>query len=323
MSLNEEQQARFDRDGYVLLEGVLDPERDLDPVLAEYERVLDRLASELYEAGSISTTYAELPFQERLTRVYAESGRVHAQYFDFSLPQRNVTEDTPMWTGPAVFRLLRHEALLDAMESLIGAEIFSNPVQHVRLKPPEHLVPRDAQGRVQLGATPWHQDNGVVTEEADETQTITVWFPLLHATEEMGALKVVPGSHREGLLAHCPSKGAGGLHVPSRLFRPEEGRALPMRRGSVLLMHRRTLHSSLPNTSDQVRCSLDLRYHPTGQPTGRSAFPGFVARSRRDPASELRDPTAWTRLWKEARRAMASTEQGKFNRWDPNAAVCA
>ena len=55
-------------------------------------------------------------------------------------------------------------------------------------------------------------------------------------------------------------------------------------------------HSSLSNNSDDVRVSLDLRYNPTGQPTGRPEFPGFVARSRRDPSSELRDPEAWKQL---------------------------
>ena len=46
-----------------------------------------------------------------------------------------------------------------------------------------------------------------------------------------------------------------------------------MRPGSVLLMHQRTIHSSLENlTDDQVRISLDLRYQPIGQATGRPAF---------------------------------------------------
>jgi phytanoyl-CoA hydroxylase len=79
-------------------------------------------------------------------------------------------------------------------------------VQHVRLKPPERLVPKDpTTGQIQLGAPPWHQDNGVVTEDADETDMITVWFPLTEATIENGCLAVAPRSHTEGLLPHCPA----------------------------------------------------------------------------------------------------------------------
>ena len=38
-------------------------------------------------------------------------------------------------------------------------------------------------------------------------------------------------------------------------------------------MHKHTIHGSLPNVSDEIRWSLDLRYNPTGQPTGRPEFP--------------------------------------------------
>jgi len=185
--LNPEQVAQFKNEGYLIVEGLLDPVVDLDPVIAEYEAVLDRLARELAAAGAIGSIYADLPFSERLVQVYRESGKVHAQYFDFSLPQDGVRVDTPFWTGPAVFNTIRSERILDAIQSLIGPEIYSNPVQHVRLKPPERLTPKDANGVVQLGATPWHQDNGVIRDEADDSDIITVWFPFTDVTEENGS----------------------------------------------------------------------------------------------------------------------------------------
>jgi ectoine hydroxylase-related dioxygenase (phytanoyl-CoA dioxygenase family) len=228
-----------------------------------------------------------------------------------------------MWVGPAVFRALRNERLLDAVESLIGPEIYSNPVQHVRIKPPEHLTPKDPKtGRVQLGATPWHQDNGVVLPEADDTEMLTAWFPLLDATVENGCLQVVPYSHRDGLLHHCP--GGTGLHVPEHLF--EAGRAvpIPLKRGGVLFLTSRTCHSSLSNNSNDVRWSFDLRYNPIGQPTGRGAFPGFIARSRSHPETELRDPQAWEELWYDTRRRMAAENYDRpFNRWSAEHPVCA
>src|SRR2546421_614228 len=131
--LTATQVRQFWDDGYVSVDGLLDPKSDLDPVIHEYEAVLDRLAGELHAAGA-----------------------VQAQYFDFSLPTAP-TPDTPMWVGPAVFWALRNEHILDAVESLIGGEIYSNTVQHVRIKPPESLCPKDANGNPQLAATPWHQ----------------------------------------------------------------------------------------------------------------------------------------------------------------------
>ncbi len=326
--LTQAQVAHFEEQGYLVVSDLFDPEQDLDPVIEEYGAVLNRLAQDLYDKGELSSTYDGLPFGDRLTKIYAESGKVHAQYFDFSLPQKNVQADTPMWVGPQVFWLLRNEKLLDAVESLIGPEIYSNPVQHVRLKPPEHLCPiNEETGRVQLGATPWHQDNGVVTPEADETDMLTVWFGLWDATIENGCLEVVPKSHREGLLQHCyakPGMSRGfGRHIPDRFMRADDSVPIPLKQGSVLFFHRLNCHCSLPNNSDNIRWSFDLRYNPTGQPTGRSAFPGFVARSRSNPESELRDAAQWADLWYETRSRLSQSEDPIFNRWKLDDPACA
>ena len=80
---------------------------------------------------------------------------------------------------------------------------------------------------------------------------------------------------------------------------------------------------SLANNSDDVRWSFDLRYNPIGQPTGRDLFPGFVARSRANPESVLRDPATWEKLWRDTRDRLAQEEHTPFNRWSADAAVCA
>ncbi|MGB3329103.1 MAG: phytanoyl-CoA dioxygenase family protein [Thermomicrobiales bacterium] len=331
-SLTAEEREQFEQNGYVVKRGVLDQATVLDPILHEYGQVLDRMANELHANGTIADTYESLSFSDRITRIYAETGADHTQYFDFSLPQAQTRADTPFWTGPAVFALLRSTAILDAVESLIGPEIYANPVQHVRLKPPEHLLRPNAEtGEAPNNATPWHQDNGVVTSDADETDTITVWLPLTQATVENGCLVVSPGHHREGLLPHCANNtparnrnGGQGLHIPDPyLAADDESVPLPMNPGDILLMHRRTPHASLRNRSDHVRWSFDLRYNPIGQPTGRSAFPGFVARSAAEPWTELHDPLAWTDMWLETRARISGASLPAFNRWDRSSVTCA
>ena len=312
--LNWSQLEQLHQQGYLKVEGLLDPIKDLDPVIDEYHGVLDNLAHALHQQGKIASTYSELPFGERVIRIYAETGEVHSQYFDFSLPRSNVRHDTPMWVGPAVFRALTNPQLLDAVESVIGGEIYSNPVQHVRIKPPERYVVTDDQGRARLGATNWHQDNGVVLPVADGSDILTAWFSLTDAKEEHGCLQFVPGSHREGLLTHCTG-GPGGFEIPEKIL--DRGRAVPvpMRPGDVLFFHKKTCHSSLSNVSDVIRWSFDLRYNPIGQNTGREMFPGFVARSRKDPSSELRDPAAWAELWYETRKRMVDGISEPSDRW--------
>ena len=325
-AMTKEQLEHFEHFGFVTAEGVIDPERVIDPVVDEYAGVLDSLAEELYEEGKISSKYEELEFGERVTQVYEESGEVHQGYFDFTLPQRGVTEDTPFWAGPAVFNAMTSPDLLDAVESFIGPEIYSNPVQHIRIKVPESRSPRDHLGRVKFGVTPWHQDMGVVTPDADESLILTVWYPLMDADEENGCLQVIPGSHRgEELLTHCPGgkKVLGSLHVPESEFEVGEAVPVPVKKGDALFMTKYTIHSSLPNNSDRVRFSMDLRYNPIGQSTGRTSFPGFVARSRSNPDSELHDPVAWNQSWLDARSALAKGEEPPFNRWDSDHPLCA
>jgi ectoine hydroxylase-related dioxygenase (phytanoyl-CoA dioxygenase family) len=316
----------FQENGYVLVEDVLDPKTVLDPIISEYEKVLDNLCKELYEKKEIKSLYSDLEFDERIIKVYNETGKNYAYYFDFHLPFKNVKPDTPFWCGPAVFNALINKNLLDIVEELIGGEITSNPVQHVRIKPPENRLPKDEDGFPLIGATIWHQDHGVVTEDADETDMITVWFSLTDTPVEAGPLKVVPGSHKGDLLTHCLDYEGNGeefkksRQIPTKLFSHEEGIPLPMKRGSAIFMHKRTVHSSLPNISNRMRWSFDLRYNPTGQNTGRSMFPGFVARSRNYPESELRDLIVWNNMWLECREKMSKINQDdsddvKFSRW--------
>jgi ectoine hydroxylase-related dioxygenase (phytanoyl-CoA dioxygenase family) len=316
---------QFWSEGYLVVEDLIDHEEYLDPMVEEYDELLDQLANDLYAQGKISSTYADLPFGKRLTQVYAETGTVHAGYFDFSLPFKDVAADQPCHFGPAVFNMLRNPNVLDVAESILGPEVYSNPVQHVRLKPPERLVPRDPNtGRVMLGATQWHQDASVIMPEADETEMLTVWVPIWDATEENGCLCVVPRNHEVGLLQHCVSAEKGN-YLPDRYFEVDRSIPIPVRRGGALFMHRKTPHCSLSNNSDDVRWSMDLRYNPTGQPTGRPEFPGFVARSRSNPESELTDPAVWKDLWMQTRARMSRNPElvGAFYRWKEGQPGCA
>lgn len=319
--LTTAQREQFDRDGYLVVEGVLDPREDLQPVLDEYNRVLSGIASSLLDEGAIASTYDHLPFTERLTAICQESGRNFPSHFDISLPQRGVTYDSPMHHGPAVFNLLTNPKLLATIESIIGPEIYSNPVQHIRMKLPERAVAKGSYNGL-VTAVDWHQDNGVILPEADEATILTVWLPLTDSTVENGCLRVIPGSQRAGLADHCPSDR--GVRIPPASIDLDKATPLPIRAGGFLMMHQRTVHSSLENvTDDEVRISLDLRYQPVGQPTGRPTFPGFVARSASRPESVLRDGETWDELWLAARQRLAQDEDPAYNRWRSDAPACA
>ena len=143
---------RFREEGYLVLEDVLDVERDLDPVVAEYTEKLDELARAWHAEGKLQSTYADLPFVQRLAQVLTETGRAGYQSLDISLPFANVTEETPIHLGPATFGLLTSPRLIDAVEQMVGPEVLSNPIQHVRIKPPERLLPAGVRAQLAGGA---------------------------------------------------------------------------------------------------------------------------------------------------------------------------
>jgi len=176
------------------------------------------------------------------------------QPFDISLPHDGITEETQMHFGPAIFNIVKHKNILDTVEKLIGSEITSNPIQHVRIKPPEHAVPKD-EIRAHIVSTDWHQDKyGQMLPHCLKTQVV----------------------------------------IPDQFINTQDTIPVPVKAGGAVLFHPLTPHCSLSNTTDHYRWSFDLRYNVTGQPTGRSQFPEFIARSRSDPASPYADDV-WER----------------------------
>lgn len=325
--LDKQQLAFFDEHGYLVVEGLLRDE-DLEALEREYEQKLNDVADTLHRRGFIPSTFAGLGFAERFVQVLARYPALHTR-FNISLPLSNREIDAEtfyVYTGPAVFELLRNPRILDVVESVIGAEIYSSPVQQMRMKPPMHGLTRENAVHSNVGKTVWHQDMAALLPEADDTEQLTVWVAVTPATTENGCLLVVPGSFRGGRATHCANRRLAvepyipGVEVDGGCAVP-----LPVARGGIVLLHKLTMHGALPNLSADLRWSLDIRYHPSSQASGRPAFPGFVARSRANPASELSNAAEWAQSWETAKAKILNGDyQRKMfedSRWnDP--AVC-
>ena len=313
--LTPAQLKTFDEHGYLVINDVV-PGTVRQTLIDEYSELIDSVAE---QRGQRSADWGAMTFEQRFTRLVAEDPEAY-ECLDISLPLREgLDENAGMHAGPAVFELLIHPRILDIVESVIGPEIYSNPVQHVRIKPPEAALNSLGRGNSNLSRTGWHQDAAVVVDSADAVPILTVWIAITDATPERGCMQAIPGSHRWASLGmHCPGRsGLGEIFIPQELVKQHQPVNLSVRAGGLVLLHKKTWHGAGPNTSQHIRWSFDLRYQPPGYSTGRDCFPGFLARSSHQPDAVLTNPREWAALWEAARHDIASgARTADFNeRW--------
>ena len=94
----------FNRQGYVVVERLFDPE-DLQPLVNDYTDLLDSMANDWYAAGKIPSAFSDLPFDQRLAVLLGETDEEFYRHFDITLPHGPITEETPMHLSPTVFDL--------------------------------------------------------------------------------------------------------------------------------------------------------------------------------------------------------------------------
>lgn len=285
MRLAESQISSFYENGYLRLENVLNKD-DLQPVIDEYSDIIDKRAQKLYAEGKVTSLYADEPFTRRVLCLAKEA------------PEVATNLDIMQERGEATFNFLKNPKVLDVAESMTGSgEIVCNPIQHIRA-----VLPHRGESK----PTHWHQDAGVCWPDADPYFMLTIWVPIVDATLENGCLQVMPGSHKDGLWMQSPT-------VPAEERPPIEPLPLPVPAGGLILFHNYTLHAALPNKSDTVRWSFDLRYNHAYQPTGRPFYPGFLMRSKHHPDTLQTNYETWCQRWEFALKAGKDAVRYRWN----------
>jgi non-haem Fe2+, alpha-ketoglutarate-dependent halogenase len=155
---------------------------------------------------------------------------------------------------PWIDGLVRHPAVLAAVEDLIGPDLL---VYHLTMWLKE---PGDD------AFVSWHQDGTYFgLDPAD--QHVTAWIALTDSTPETGCVMALPGSHRLGQLPHTTHREAANLLSNGQRADAavEAARAVPlaMRAGEFSLHHTHLLHSSAPNRGRDRRIGIGISYIPT------------------------------------------------------------
>jgi len=103
----------------------------------------------------------------------------------------------------------------------------------------------------------WHQDNGYTYVEPQAY--LTCWVALTDATLDNGCVRVLPGVHRGGTLAHRSTP------IGYECCRDPEGAvSVPVKAGSIVVFSSLTPHATGRNTTDETRKAFILQYAPDG-----------------------------------------------------------
>ncbi len=300
---------QFEQQGFLVQRALFDPAADLEPLRQVYARLTLALARIYLSEARVEIEVGKLSPAEHFCVMLGASRGTAMHHLD---PALNIFADGYRWRPdlpdprlPELFQLMTHPRLLDAIEKLIGAEITATPIYHLNQKPAaKHMqlanalaqrsgmdIARNLFYNFQVGRTGWHMDAIAGLPDSHDSNIVNAWIPLTPATAESGCLMVIPGSHKFGV-RFGP--------YPTDLL-DKKGVKLPVEPGDVIFIHNKTMHCSVANTSDDgFRCAFNIRYLPTGQPTGRPYLPQFVARSRAAPGTELHDPETWRLMWARA-----------------------
>jgi non-haem Fe2+, alpha-ketoglutarate-dependent halogenase len=151
---------------------------------------------------------------------------------------------------PWAYRLASHEAVLDAVEGVLGPDLLidGNLVFY--------KAPRDPR------YASWHQDS--VYSGWHLTPSVSAWIALTPSERANGCMRVIPGSHKQGLLEHENIQDPNLLNRRGERLRMDvdESQAVDvvLRPGEMSLHHTNIVHGSSPNTSDGPRIGFIVRF---------------------------------------------------------------
>lgn len=149
--------------------------------------------------------------------------------------------------------LVRHPAILDCVEDIIGPDILCWNV---------HLFAKEPDGASYVS---WHQDSTYWGLEPSDV--VTAWVALSESTPESGYMEVIPGTHLIDALPHIDTFAKDNLLSRGQeiAVTVDESRAvgLALHPGDMSLHHIKLVHGSKPNRSTYRRIGVAIRYIPT------------------------------------------------------------
>lgn len=163
-------------------------------------------------------------------------------------------------------RLMCDPRLTDYAAAMMGSENVQLHHSKMFIKPPEKGSP-----------FPMHQDAPFFPHDRHTMMAVVVHFD--DAPLEKGCLRVVPGSHKLGILEH---QGEGSWHLPFDQYPIEDAVPIPAKAGDAIFFSYLTIHGSGINVSSEARTTLLIQMRDPSDPptiqTHRSRGQGMMLR---------------------------------------------
>lgn len=139
--------------------------------------------------------------------------------------------------------------LLDVIEAIDGPDLllWTTDLFH---RPAGHGV-----------ATPWHQDDEYWPIEP--LGGTTAWVAMTPCRKVNGCLRVIPGSHKRRAPHQVDESGAFPKKLDPDSFDEADAVDVELEPGQMMLFHALLVHGAWPNTSDQPRTGMTMRYIPS------------------------------------------------------------
>ena len=154
---------------------------------------------------------------------------------------------------PFLADLVRHPAILDAVEDLLGPDLLCWNTNFF-------IKEADTPSFVS-----WHQDSTYWGLSSPDV--CTAWVALTPSNLDNGAMAVIPRSHTKDQIPHRDTFDRHNLLTRGQEIAVEvdETEAMPLllRPGEMSLHHVRLVHGSPPNPSPDRRIGFAIRYIPT------------------------------------------------------------
>jgi len=162
------------------------------------------------------------------------------------------TNQKPHLLYPWMDQLVRHPAILDAVEDVLGPNLFCWGSQ---------FFTKNAHDE---GYVSWHQDGTYWGLSSPDV--MTAWVALTPSLPENGCMRVIPGTHKSQV-PHADTFAESNLLSRGQEIAVEVdlGRAVDvvLQPGQMSLHHVLIFHGSERNDSDMRRVGFAIRYVPT------------------------------------------------------------